>query len=97
MAMNQFYLKKASEKIKKLCTKVDWFLLKAQAFVGYSAFRQVLWNKNNYFYHYFYSIASDEVSSNSVFSSVQFIFFVLKNEKYVNILYKCDKNFLKAQ
>ena len=35
------------ENNKKLCTKLEWFLLKAQAFVSYCTFRQVQWHKNN--------------------------------------------------
>ena len=50
-------LLKSNEKNKKLCTKVDWFLLKEQALVGYyykynpktSLYKTRLAAKQNYF------------------------------------------------
>ena len=36
-------LLKSTRKEKKLCTKIDEFLLMAQAFVTYGALRQVQW------------------------------------------------------
>ena len=38
-------LLESNEKSKKLCTKVDWFLLKAQAFVGHCVLCQVQQNQ----------------------------------------------------
>ena len=35
-----------NERNKKLCTKFDYFFIRAQVFVGYCSLRQVEWNKN---------------------------------------------------